>query len=188
MAIDLLAPHTLVLIEPNPTAAEYLRHDFAGDDRVVIEECAVGATPGHARLHQMNSSVFDSLLSPLAALQRLYPGVERAGEDDPDVRVETLDNLLATYEAVDVLKIDVQGAEAHVLTGATETLRRTDAVVIEANLVHHYEGDSLFWDLAPSLFDHGFELYDLTGLCRQSTTGRALWADAVFVRRTLIEA
>jgi FkbM family methyltransferase len=47
-----------------------------------------------------------------------------------DVECDTLDNILLKDE-VDVIKIDVEGAEILVLEGATETMKRIRTVVVE---------------------------------------------------------
>ena len=47
-----------------------------------------------------------------------------------DVEVETVDRLLPDHERIDLIKIDVEGAEVNVLRGARRTLRRWQPVVV----------------------------------------------------------
>jgi FkbM family methyltransferase len=49
-----------------------------------------------------------------------------------DVDMTPLDLILANEDRIDIIKIDVEGAEPLVLKGAREVLKRTKAVVIEA--------------------------------------------------------
>jgi FkbM family methyltransferase len=49
-----------------------------------------------------------------------------------DVDMTPLDLILANEDRIDLIKIDVEGAEPLVLKGAGEVLKRTKAVVIEA--------------------------------------------------------
>jgi hypothetical protein len=61
-------------------------------------------------------------------------------------RFRRLDSVLPalTFEYVRFyMKIDTQGFEQQVLTGAAEMLLRTDAVEVELSLVELYEGQSL---------------------------------------------
>jgi FkbM family methyltransferase len=44
----------------------------------------------------------------------------------------TLDCALADVSKIDILKVDAEGYESRVLMGATETLKKTDRIVIEA--------------------------------------------------------
>jgi len=50
------------------------------------------------------------------------PGVTAAGTET--VTVTTLDTVAAPLDQVDLVKVDAEGCEAHILRGATETLRR----------------------------------------------------------------
>ncbi|MEM2045608.1 MAG: FkbM family methyltransferase, partial [Candidatus Bathyarchaeia archaeon] len=45
----------------------------------------------------------------------------------------TLDSMLRDEDNMDIIKIDVEGAEPLVLKGANETLRKTDIVIVEAS-------------------------------------------------------
>jgi FkbM family methyltransferase len=58
----------------------------------------------------------------------------------------------------DLIKIDVQGSELDVLTGARDCLMRSKAVLVEVSFVELYAGQSLFSDLVAFLADTGFSL------------------------------
>jgi hypothetical protein len=82
--------------------------------------------------------------------------------------------------SVGLLKIDVQGFERAVLAGASETLKRTAYVLIEANFVSLYEGDLLLPQLHELMLDAGFTLASLSRPYVRG--GRALFADALYRR------
>jgi hypothetical protein len=88
--------------------------------------------------------------------------------------------VLRHLSSIDLLKIDVQGFEASVLRGAREVLQRTRFLLIECNVASHYEGDSLFPELHRILIQSRMTLYNLSEPVRLG--GRALWADALYVR------
>jgi FkbM family methyltransferase len=56
-----------------------------------------------------------------------------AHRNEADVVMTTLDDVVDASLAVTLLKIDVEGWEAHVLTGARQTLRHTRSVLFEVN-------------------------------------------------------
>ena len=96
------------------------------------------------------------------------------------VETTTVDTL-AAGRSVAVLKIDVQGSEREVLTGAEQTLPRTQAVLLEVTFVSHYQGDATFPWLHNFLTDEGFELVGLSDPFL-SQQGRMLWCDACYLR------
>ena len=76
------------------------------------------------------------------------------------VQAQTLDSIIASEKLSGpfLIKLDVQGAEENALRGASETLKQTDLVIVEAdaddfNLIH------------AALTAADFSLYDVTGQC-----------------------
>ena len=92
---------------------------------------------GFQNVSVYNVALFDSegemalSLSPTASAW--HSMVLHVGEDSIKVRTVCLDGVMrqANVDHVDLLKVDVEGAEPNVLLGARETLARTDHVVME---------------------------------------------------------
>jgi FkbM family methyltransferase len=80
------------------------------------------------------------------------------------------------------LKLDVQGYELHVLSGAEAVLDRIDVVQAEMALQHLYEGDSSWRELADWLEARGFRLAGLEAGFEDPDSGELLQADGIFVR------
>lgn len=102
-------------------AANVARNRFRN---VVIEKRAVGAEPGTALLHTCADGygLYHSLGSPIR-------GGRGASEEVP---VTTLDVFAAEreLERVDLVKMDIEGAELAALRGGRDLFSRTDAPVI----------------------------------------------------------
>lgn len=79
-----------------------------------------------------------------------------------------LDRLLASENLhPDAIKIDVQGGEAGVLAGATNTLRKSILLAeIECSFALRYEGQETFDQIMARMRDLGFALIDLRRLKR----------------------
>jgi FkbM family methyltransferase len=118
----------VVAIEPNPVALAYLRLNIELNNcsNVVIVPKAVSDKRGLVELRiprrgwklaPMNSSIIWD-----------YEDAIRL-----QVEADTLDNILGelNIEEVDLLKVDVEGAEGLVVRGAGETLKRTRALLVE---------------------------------------------------------
>jgi len=73
-----------------------------------------------------------------------------------------LDTLVRNshLEHVDYLKLDVQGAELMVLSGATETLNKATFVQLEVSVIEYNEGGSCWHEIDDLLRQHGFHFYD----------------------------
>lgn len=88
--------------------------------------------------------------------------------DKPIKRVtHTLDTVVSSFlknATVDLLKIDVQGAEEIVLKGASNILSQVTFVQFEASLIQYNIGGACFWHVDSILQEHGFALYDLGDL------------------------
>lgn len=129
----------------------------------------------------MSSHDFTSLLNLREDIALQYQQPLHTVEEI-DTQVIPLDELLADVREVSVLKVDVQGAEWAVLSGAVGVLRRTQSVILEVNFRPHYDGDRLFCDLHSRMTgDLGFTL---TGFFRpyNGPDGSLLRADAIYAR------
>jgi FkbM family methyltransferase len=96
-------------VEPNPRAFELLRRNVGDDPRVEIRQVAVAGSDGTADFYAAKDT-WASSLSPT-----------RARYDLVQVATRSLDSLLAELglERVDLLKVDVEGAEGEVFEAFT---------------------------------------------------------------------
>ena len=81
-----------------------------------------------------------------------------------DFPAMTLDAALASAGLdADFLKVDVQGSEFEVLTGAAETLsKQICAAIVETWTAEVHRGQRLTGDVLRLMADHGFELVDVS--------------------------
>lgn len=178
-ALVVAPDRTVVAIEPSPDNSALLSSRFAADPRVLIHQCAITSTDDvSVGFHTYSSSDFNSIRPLAPEIRDCYPDVTEMAI--VDVPASTLDHLLRD-DAIVLLKLDVQGGELEVLRGATESLARCLAVLIELNFVSHYDGDALFTELHFELKRRGFELHALAPGFHDAG-GRLLWTDAVYLR------
>jgi FkbM family methyltransferase len=101
-----------------------------------------------------------------------------------EVRCSTLDDYCeeAGIGRVDLLKIDVQGAEASVLRGAARTLESTGAVVLEASFYDFYEHKTAISELEHCLGPAGLSLFSILEISQNPMNGRTDWAELLYTR------
>eukprot|EP00984_Skeletonema_dohrnii_P013927 scaffold5835_cov128-Skeletonema_dohrnii-CCMP3373.AAC.4 len=73
-----------------------------------------------------------------------------------------LDTLVRNshVDHIDYLKLDVQGAELMVLSGATETLKKATFVQLEVSVIEYNEGGACWHEIDELLRRNGFHFYD----------------------------
>ncbi|AMY12970.1 2-O-methyltransferase NoeI [Luteitalea pratensis] len=109
--------------EPLPDYYDDLRHRYDETGLARILNVALSNIKGVATFNYVTSNPAYSGLR-----QRRYPQEETVAAID--VKTDLLDNLLPAHQRVDLIKIDVEGAELQVLEGAVRTLHRNRPVVV----------------------------------------------------------
>ncbi len=142
MIRDVFPDATIYCIEPVPKIFDCLRKNLSGDEHVRLFNVAVSDRPGRAQM------AFDEQDS---AVSRLAP----AGT--VEVTVTTLDDFVRDngIDHIDVLKIDTETYEAHVLRGGGTVLTVTRYLFLEITLVDNpnYTLSSLMALLSTPDFD-----------------------------------
>lgn len=127
--------------EPGPGSRSHLVDNVAANhlDNVVVEDAALYDTDGEI--------VF--------AFDEIYPAGSHVGADGLGVRSVRLDSWARArgIERLDLLKLDVEGSEVRVLSGAQETIRRfRPTAIVECNPVALRRfGDTSYRDLVRAL-------------------------------------
>jgi FkbM family methyltransferase len=170
----------IVAFEPSKTHYPILAAAYRGNQRVRCFQEAISDVVGEADFHEGSLPGSGSLL-PLGQDDRSRAHNLGLVEIETfRVRVSTLDAHEATRNLshVDLLKIDVQGAEEAVLDGGRKAIARTSAVLVEVSLSESaYVGSTRFDHLVESLHDSGLVL------CALGVDPVTLDGNALFIRR-----
>ena len=146
----------LVAFEPDPFNAWLLERNLVenGVENAVVDTRAVSATSGMGRLHRYKSSNFGR-----HSLSADYRMGSRA------VALTDLDGALAGLgladRAISVIKIDVEGHEPAVISGASRALERTEAIVLEFSPDLSRDGGLSTDDMVATLQAMGFTPFRL---------------------------
>lgn len=148
--------------------------------------------------HLCNHSMTSSLYEPNTELLNLYQNLGEVVQVVERQEVETvrLDDVAGLGE-VDLLKLDVQGAELDVLRGAARTLEDVLVIHTEVEFLPLYKNQPLFADVDHELRARGFTFYRFQSLMGRTvkplvcnndpnaSMGQILWGDAVYTRDLL---
>jgi FkbM family methyltransferase len=180
-----IAPDAFIYsFEPLRACFEALRDGRRDDPRFRAFHVALGDEPGEVTMHRNDYSQSSSLL-PMAELHKTaFPETRHSTPEKVEVR--RLDDVAAelTLARPLLLKIDVQGFEAKVIAGATETLRSADVIIVETGVEALYEGQALFDDVYRMLYERGFRYRGNHNQLLSPDDGRVLQADAFFTPAT----
>lgn len=151
--------------EPIPAMYNQLVSKYQKNPNITIYPYALSDSNG--------TTTFNLVLTNPAYSGILKRNYDHANEKDQTIEVEirTLDDLLQNVNRIDLIKIDVEGAELQVLKGACKTLARTRPVVI----FEHGLGASDCYGTQPSqifqLFsDLGFQLNTMENWLKNKTS------------------
>jgi FkbM family methyltransferase len=146
-----LAADQVVAVEPAPYNIVRLRRNLElnGIDNVVLVEGAVGAAPGWTQMR------LDAKQSGVGSIAR---DAANSGEVR-DVPVETLEELLGRAgNPVDLMKMDIEGAESDVLSAASpQILRRIHRIVLEYHGLRGSDARTVADEIKALLSGAGFD-------------------------------
>ncbi|MCU0433454.1 MAG: FkbM family methyltransferase [Bacteroidia bacterium] len=169
-----------ILVEPQPALAAELRQKYGNDSSVKIYETVLSDSRHEVKFYHNAESATSSML-------RIDENVLGGHLDTSVAEVTThtampLDEMLADDKRhIDLLKIDVQGAELLVLKGAARVLARTSYIWIEVSFKPLYEGSTTFDEVYRFMNENNFRLISLLEGYR-NTQNELLQADCLFER------
>lgn len=199
---------SLVGFEADPEECARLNAAAVADGER-YEPIALAASSGHATLHLTADPQSASLYPPNEEAVRRHPELWRhEPRGNTTVATTTLDAWAHSTQSgpIDVLKVDVQGAELDVLRGAELSLPTVRGLELEVEFQALYVGQPLFGDVDRFLRERGFILWRLRDIAHCGLTssrrdepsfivgdavettrvgGQITWANAVYVRSQL---
>jgi FkbM family methyltransferase len=179
----------IVSFEPLAAAHEALKLAARGvPGWTVAPRMAIGDADGEIDIHIAGNSVSSSILDMLPAHERAAPGSAYvASETVPLKRLDAIAGEFLNGARRVLLKIDTQGYEDRVLTGAAGLLDRVTAIQTELSLVPLYGGQLLFDEMRERIEALGFVLFAIFPGYVHEKTGRTLQLDGFFLRRELAQ-
>ena len=175
---------TIHSFEPQAAAFSALYHRFGKHERIHLNNLALSDRVGIASLH-CNSYAETASLLVLEPDSRWAKSQNLSDQGTVTVATDTIDRYCATHDvaAIDLLKLDIQGAEPECLRGAAAMLGAGAVRVIQVEIIVTglYERRGSFGAIEALLAPHGFRLATLFDVMI-APDGELLQLDAVYVR------
>lgn len=169
-----------MLFEPLRRFEAPIKEAMQGRD-FEVHYCALGEKRGSMSIlvnedHPTSSS--------MARYSGSYLGVaaERLGAfTETTVPVMTLDDFVP-FAGPALLKLDVEGFEAHVLRGANMALRDVEIIISEVSVARRTDLELSFGDLVKFMEDIGFSVVNIAEIKHFQRSGAIAYMDIVFAR------
>ena len=172
--------------EPFPDSYELFINLHKGNLNVKLNKYALSNDIGKSILNINKSIDTNSFLESIEIGANSDKGCVSVGR--MLVETNTLDNYCSknNINAIDILKIDVQGYEMEVLRGAVEMLNngRIKLIYIETYFKPQYLHQPLFHDISKLLYDYNFLLNDVYD--PYFSNNNMIWCDSIFINANSI--
>lgn len=180
--LQLHRPGRVVLVEAIPNLAERLRARYVCEPGISIVAAALSDKNGEAQF-EINRSDASSSLLPIDPRNTEWFGRDLRIAQTVRVPTKTLPALMEEQglQTVDLLKLDLQGAERLVLTAGEGVLNRVRVIYTETFFEQLYTGAWLFWEMNEFLAHRGFKLCGLSNIVH-ARDGDLVQANATFRR------
>jgi FkbM family methyltransferase len=177
-----------ILIEPVSKLTPILEEKFPDRDIFKILNIAVSDSNSVADFYV--DEAFDSVSSLLKIYNKSDELISLNINESIATKIQTLtlDDITKrqNLSAIDLIKIDVQGAEHLVLRSGIETLKKTKMVYTEFSFKPLYEASSVFVDLYKIFYENNFVLVDINR-GYTSSNGELLQGDALFINKGFMD-
>lgn len=179
-----LPESTIYAFEPGEAAFAKLHAQAASDPAVRTLRMAVGDRDGEATLYENAANVTNSLLQNASRISEFAPAAAIAPVGTSPTSVTRIDTFCATHSIrrIDLLKIDTQGYERHVLEGAGKMLAPGSirGIYMEMLFAEYYRDQAWAGELMELLRARGYRLFGVGEVAFDSRNGWTA-ADVMFL-------
>jgi FkbM family methyltransferase len=176
-----------------PSARIYCFEPFDGSFQKLVRlsdnklvhphQMALSDQPGKIKLY-VNEDLTCNSFFPRPTSGPTYYSLKAEHTGQIEVDSMTIDAFCEkeNIKQIDIVKLDVEGAELRVLKGACDKLSKhaISLIYTEVMFTVHYEGGCMFHELTGFLEQYGYTLYNLYNL-KRAKNGQIRWGNAIFL-------
>jgi len=174
--------------EPNPLYEKILKQFSMEEGRFFPHYCALSDHKGVEDFCITVSPGNTSFFKPGKRLKEIDPGGASV-KNVKKVEVIPLDEWLKEngHHSIQIIKLDIQGAELLALRGAKNVLINSVLAIYTEILFNPlYDGGALYSDIDLCMRNYGFVLYDIFKP-KYNSSGLLMWGNAIFLNSNKFE-
>ncbi len=182
LVLPYFKPDRIWLVEADPDYSAVLQARYAANPAVTVIPCAISNASGHVEL-RINSHRDSSSILPIESVSEKTFGLKMTEMATVKVPACTLDELFERERItrIDLMKVDIQGAERLMIEGGVQALACVELLYIELSYERFYAGAPLAHEMEDLLAQHGFRLRSLHE-SRLGSNGALAYTNALFLR------
>lgn len=173
----------IISFEPISSVFEILKKKLINDTKCSFKNFALGDKNETKTINIAKNLASSSFFSRTKYFEEIANYTEYVSEEKVEIKVlDSIFDTLCNAKDVVFLKLDTQGYEKNILSGATASLKKIKGIQIELALKPTYNEQPNFKEIFKIIEDAGFTLYSIEEGFEDENTGRLLEIDAVFFR------
>lgn len=175
--------------EAIPHVMKIQEKKFQSDPEIYVNNIAISDEEGKFTYRVNNYQDTSSLLN---ANKDFLP--DRYGDVydmkyEVEIMMTTLDNYCVKrgIESIDIIKMDIQGAELKALQGAHQLLTsgKVKVLFLECLFLPFYENQAFFADLIVHLAKYDYHFHYFYNISSNFKTGKPMYCDSIFIHESL---
>ena len=185
-ALNLYQPERVWLVEADPELALGLQQKFVDQPACKVIHAAIADTSGSVTF-RINRHRASSSLLPISKRSTQIFQKDLQETDTVTVPALALDDLFAREKIsrLDLLKVDIQGAERLLIQGGQQALQRVAFIYIEVLFEELYYGCALFGEIDTLLRAANFKLRSFHEFSK-GPDGNLFYTNALYVQPGLL--
>lgn len=180
---ELFREATIYALEPFNVHLEKLRKLAQRLPNIKVFDVAASSSNGTATFYCTSGEYSNSLCIPNENTGSQFDKHLKVKEVI-QVRTRTIESICQenSIDQIDILKMDIQGAELEALRGTESLLneKRIRLIYAEVSFMPIYTNGVLFYQLSDYLARFGYEIFNIYDI-KHNQKGRLAWSDAIFL-------
>lgn len=173
----------IISFEPISSVFEIIKDNLKNDSKATVKNFALGDKNETKTINIAKNLASSSFFTRTKYFEEIATQTEYVSEEKVEIKVlDSIFDSICKANDVVFLKLDTQGYEKNILSGAAESLKKVKGIQIELALKPTYNEQPSFKEIFKIIEDAGFTLYSIEEGFEDENSGRLLEVDAIFFR------